>query len=52
MVSGSGEGNTQLRIDIGGEELEQVKRFKYLGATITENGTSDQVKIYHCRYIL
>ena len=42
MISGSGEDNIQLEIDIGGEKLEQVRRFKYLGATITENGTSEQ----------
>ena len=42
MASGSGEEEVKLEISIGGELLEQVKRFKYLGATITKNGTSEQ----------
>ena len=42
MVTGNGEDNIQLEIVIGDGKLEQVKSFKYLGATITENGNSDQ----------
>ena len=42
MASGSGEEEVKLEISIGGELLEQVKRFKYLGATITKNRTSEQ----------
>ena len=42
MVSGSGEEEVKLEIRICGEVLEQVKRFKYLRATIKENGTSEQ----------
>ena len=42
MLSGSGEEEVKLEISIGGEVLEQVKRCKYLGATITENGPSEQ----------
>ena len=42
MVTGNGEDNIQLEIVIGDGKLEQVKSFKYFGATITENGNSDQ----------
>ena len=42
MASGKGEENINLDIVIYGEVLEQVRSFKYLGSTITENGTSDQ----------
>eukprot|EP00794_Sanderia_malayensis_P013305 gene13305-biopygen10613 len=42
MVSGKSEENINLDIVIDGEALEQVRSFKYLKSTITENGTSDQ----------
>ena len=42
FVSGSGEEEVKVEISMGGEILGQVKKFKYLGATITENGTSEQ----------
>ena len=42
MVTGNGDDNIRLDIDIDGEKLEQVKRFKYLGSTITEKGTSEE----------
>ena len=42
MASGKVEENINVGIVIDGEALEQVRSFKYLGSTITENGTSDQ----------
>ena len=42
MASGKGEENINLDIVIDGKALEEVRTFKYLGSTITENGTSDQ----------
>ena len=32
----------RLEIEIDGEKLEQVRRLKYLGATITEHGTPEE----------
>ena len=42
MVSGNHNNEVKLEIDIEGEKLEQVKSFKYLGSTITENGGSEE----------
>eukprot|EP00794_Sanderia_malayensis_P016388 gene16388-biopygen12078 len=42
MVTGNGDDNIRLDINIDGEKLVQVTRFKYLGSTITEKGTSEE----------
>eukprot|EP00794_Sanderia_malayensis_P019589 gene19589-biopygen14545 len=42
MVTGNGDDNIRLDINIDGEKLVQVTRFKYLGSTVTEKGTSEE----------
>lgn len=41
-ASTSNENTGQINVTVNGEQLEQVKSFKYLGATITADGSSDK----------
>ena len=42
MVLGNKDTNTSVKIEIEGQRLDQVRSFRYLGSTITENATSEQ----------
>ena len=34
--------NVRLKVKVGGEKLEQVEQFNYLGSTLEENGYSNK----------
>ena len=38
----SKKGNKKLKIVINGDEIEQVKQFRYLGSVLTEDGRCEQ----------
>ncbi len=41
-ASTSNESTGQINVTVNGEQLEQAESFKYLGATITADGSSDK----------
>ena len=45
MVISKSDEDTRTRINVNGEELEQVSKYKYLGSIVTQNGKCvDEIK--------